>query len=147
LRDRVEDIPLLIEYFFDRFVRTKKTKITGLKPEAIEALKAYHWPGNIRELENLVERLVVLSDGPTISAADLPALFTQTATKAATAVSLEEGFNLKEHLLRVETDFIRQALARTGSNQAQAARLLGMNRTTLVEKLKKLERLEKKALT
>lgn len=149
LRERLGDIPALVQYFLTRFAKTRQTKVKAIDPKVIDRFKSYHWPGNIRELENLIERLVILSDGPKITLKDLPDKFSQPAglPSYSKVVLPEEGLDLSEHLAELESSYIEQALARSGGNKAQAARLLGLNRTTLVEKLKKMERLEKNSLT
>jgi len=139
LRERVEDIPLLVDHFLDKFRRSRKTRVKGITPEALELLKRYAWPGNIRELENLVERLVILSDNPRITPADLPPRFLDAEARESSPVLVlpEEGLQLNETLAAVEDQLIRQALAKSGGVKSRAAKLLGLNRTTLVEKLKK----------
>jgi len=139
LRERAEDIPLLVDHFLERFRRSRKTRVKGVSPEALELLKRYAWPGNIRELENLIERLVILSDNPRIAPADLPERFHHAEGRESSSVLVlpEEGLQLNETLAAVEDQLIRQALAKSGGIKSRAAKLLGLNRTTLVEKLKK----------
>ncbi len=139
IRQRREDIPLLIEYFFNRFRRKKKTNVEGIDPEVVEALTAYDWPGNVRELENLIERLVILADGPSITLDDLPERITRPPKAAARGefVLPDEGFSLSDYLAEVENDLIAQALEKAGGVKSKAAQILGINRTTLVEKMKK----------
>jgi DNA-binding NtrC family response regulator len=106
----------------------------------MEQMTRYSWPGNVRELENLVERLVVLSPGAQIDAADLPPHL-QTPIPASATVPAPTvpatGLSFRDVVDDFETDLILQALEQTHWNKNQAARLLGLNRTTLIEKIKK----------
>jgi two-component system, NtrC family, response regulator PilR len=107
----------------------------------LELLMGYNWPGNVRELENLIERLVILRGGSLIRPDDLPAKFFQnrpTASLSEHLISLpDHGLDLKRTISDLEDSLIAQALDRTGGNKNQASRLLQMNRTTLIEKMKK----------
>jgi DNA-binding NtrC family response regulator len=139
LRERREDIPLLVHHFLELHAREKERKVTGIAPEALTRLAEYSWPGNVRELENLMERLVVLRGEGEIQLADLP-----EALRAAPGASLPRapqvpagGLSFNEVVERIETDLILQALERTAWNKNQAARLLGLHRTTLLEKIKR----------
>ena len=139
LRARKEDVPLLVEHFLARLNEEKGRGIDGIAPAALERLVEHDWPGNVRELENLIERLVVLRGRGTIEVDDLPASLRPRA--AAPAVGLPEvgpeGVPFNEVVDRLETHLIVQALERTGWNKNRAAQLLGLNRTTLIEKIKK----------
>lgn len=182
LRDRQEDIPLLLEVFLENANRQHNpSQPCFLDREVTELLSRYRWPGNIRQLQNLVERLVVLQSGGRISLDQIPSDIvesvrnegqskSQTVTRldqtnqslrgiAAGSTSLPnlnprpgtrpmmtpmefgslppEGINLIEFIELLENSLISQALARTDNNRNQAAKLLGMNRTTLVERIKK----------
>jgi DNA-binding NtrC family response regulator len=143
LRERQEDIPLLIHTFLGRFNREKKHAIAGFSREAIDILCAYSWPGNVRELENLVERLVILKDSGMITADDLPERYLSGASRApvSTAPVAGElpvgGICLNSSVEEFENRLILQALARTRGNKKEAAQLLNLKRTTLIEKLKK----------
>ncbi len=154
LRDRKEDIPLLVQYFLDKIaadqaVREGRSPVDRAAPavtvsqEAMRRLMAYQWPGNVRQLENAVERAMAFSAGrPQLDVDDLPAEI-QHAQEAAlpTPVTLpEEGIDLDAFIADVERELIQRSLERTGGNKGQAARLLNMKRTTLVEKLKRLEK-------
>ncbi|HEX9022023.1 MAG TPA: sigma-54 dependent transcriptional regulator [Nitrospirota bacterium] len=139
LRERGEDIPLLARYFLSRFAtRFKKKTIKNFSPEAEELLKSYHWPGNIRELRNLIERLVVLESAEEILPGHLPNwLVGQTGAagqpQAGKFTLPEAGLSLDE----VEKDFIAQALDRTKHNKVQAAKLLRISYDTLRYQVKK----------
>ena len=142
LRHRASDIPLLCEHFIRRFNEKNRRSVLGLQPEAMAALKRYPWPGNIRELENLLERLVILKGTGTIGLTDLPANLRQSAQTRVSHVTPmpdlpSDGTDLRAILESVEDRMIAEALERTGGNKNRAAELLGLNRTTLVEKLRR----------
>ena len=140
LRERREDIPLLISYFLSRFVSADGRNKVEFDNEVIELLMSYDWPGNVRELENLIERLVILKGGSTITLADLPSKFMVGRPQALTEHLIdlpEDGIDLKETLSSIEDSLICQALEKTKGNKNQASKLLLINRTTLIEKMKK----------
>ncbi|MGC8719260.1 MAG: sigma 54-interacting transcriptional regulator [Thermodesulforhabdaceae bacterium] len=144
LRERKEDIPLLIEHFLERHALSSNNgERKRLKPDVIECFMEYPWPGNVRELENIIKRLIILSDGDEITIDDLPDRFRQNIKTKTPDVPLarlpEEGLDLKKTLEDIERSLIQQALERTGGVKNQAAKLLGLNRTTLIEKMKKLK--------
>jgi len=151
LRDRKEDIPLLVQHFLDRLARegsgAKSAKALperkSVSQDAMRRLMAYPWPGNVRQLENAIERAVAFSAGrPQIDVGDLPAEIQQAEeTVVSPAVALpEEGLDLDAFITNVERELIQRSLERTGGNKGQAAKLLHLKRTTLVEKLKRLDR-------
>lgn len=142
LRERASDIPLLIEHFLARFNEMKQASVRDVDSEAMEYVLHYHWPGNIRELENLVERLVVLKKTGTIMPSDLPDKVLRSLPPPLT--HLEEplalngtGIDLVKELERHENRLIIEAMRRANGVTSKAAQLLHMNRTTLVEKLKR----------
>jgi two-component system response regulator PilR (NtrC family) len=141
LMERREDIPLLITHFLQKFSSADGRNTIEFDQEALDALISYDWPGNVRELENLIERLVILKGGHVIRTGDLPTKILQSQSQNAYYEDIvklpENGFDLKEFLEKVEDSIIHQALERTGGNKNQASKLLHMNRTTLIEKLKK----------
>ncbi len=139
LRARRSDIPRLIEFFNARLAESRKRSVAGFTESAMTRLRGYDWPGNVRELENVVERLSVFCMDETVDVDDLPdKLLKRSPRKDDLPVNLpEEGLDLRGLLNTLEDRLIRQALERTGWNKNQAATLLRMNRTTLVEKLKK----------
>jgi DNA-binding NtrC family response regulator len=149
LRERKEDIPLLVQHFLDRLAKdsagAKKGPVErkSVSQDAMRLLMASSWPGNVRQLENAVERAVAFSAARTqIDVDDLPADIQQEQEIAASpAVALpEEGLDLDEYIANVERQLIQRSLERTGGNKGQAAKLLNLKRTTLVEKLKRLEK-------
>ncbi|MCU1219637.1 MAG: two component, sigma54 specific, transcriptional regulator, Fis family [Candidatus Angelobacter sp.] len=137
LREHKEDIPDLVNHFLARFAADNEKEIEGITPAAVNALMGYHWPGNIRQLENSVERAVALSSGRLIDAADIH-LDTISAKTTATSPSgdqfLPEGTTLEQW----EDNMIREALRRANGNKSQAARLLGLSRNALRYRLGKL---------
>jgi len=138
LRDRREDIPLLAEHFLAKYSEQMNKTIAGLSNEALDLLQRYDWPGNIRELENTVERAVALEATPMVLPDSLPpairgdaARVPSAATAAATA-STElglpaEGFDLEAHVEQIERGYLAEALKRAGGVQVRAAELLGMS--------------------
>jgi two-component system response regulator PilR (NtrC family) len=139
LRQRREDIRLLAEHFLTRSCAELKKEIRGLSPDAVRALEAYPFPGNVRELENVIERAVALATGHIIGLGDLPREISGAAAQATPAlVSLpEEGCNLDEILGEIERRMILQALDKSGGVRTQAARLLGVTLRSLRYRLQK----------
>jgi DNA-binding NtrC family response regulator len=140
LRERKEDIPLLVQHFLETL---RPGAALTVSQEAMRRLMAFLWPGNVRQLENAVERAVALSAGRTqIDISDLPTEVQQVQESAlTTAITLpEDGLDLDMFIADIERDLIQRSLERTGGNKGQAARLLNLKRTTLVEKLKRLGR-------
>jgi DNA-binding NtrC family response regulator len=167
LRERKEDIPLLVQHFLDKFqtrvaaeARAAQDSSPGhrstgagqdfgpahkltVSQQAMRRLMSYQWPGNVRQLENAIERAVAFSGGRSqIDMADLPPELLEA--EAAPVTSLlplpEEGLDLDALIAGIERDLIQRSLDRTGGNKGQAARLLNLKRTTLVEKLKRLQK-------
>jgi len=140
LRDRPGDVPLLAQHFLGRFCEEKELGPCTISEAALDRLAAHDWPGNVRELENLVERLVVLRGEGEIDIDDLPpnvrAAHAATPPEQAPRVP-ETGLSFHAVVDRFEADLILQALEHTQWNKNQAAKLLGLNRTTLLEKIKK----------
>jgi two-component system response regulator AtoC len=145
LRERKEDIPLLVPHFLSRFKGTivPESATLGMSQEAVRHLMSHTWPGNVRELENALERAVALTGGRRVmEVRDLPpSVQAAGASVAPIDVTIPEaGFDLPGYIDQLERDVIARALAKTGGNKGAAARLLNLKRTTLVEKLKRLER-------
>jgi DNA-binding NtrC family response regulator len=140
LRERKTDIPLLFAHFMEQFNRSKQRKLSGISTEAMESLLNYPWPGNIRELENLVERLAILKGFGQIEINDLPVKYRSVRDSNLDLVSMdipENGMDFNTAVDHFENSLILRALEKTGWNRNQAALLLRLNRTTLVEKIKK----------
>ena len=138
LRERIEDIPLLVQRFVEKFAPDREVTVSQ---DAMRRLMAYGWPGNVRQLENAIERAIAVSGSrPQIEVGDLPADL-QATGEALTKPVVElpaGGIDLPVLIAQIEKDMIERALARTEQNKGAAARLLGLKRTTLVEKLKRL---------
>jgi len=132
LRKRSLDIPLLVEYFIRKFNKELKTKYLGAAPAAIQAMMAYDWPGNIRELRNLVERAMILCNGQYITPEGLPP---QLAGETPAPLKTQ---SLKETVHAFENTFIRQVLMNCKWNKEEAARRLGINPSTLYRKMTNL---------
>ena len=139
LRERKSDIPLLAHHFLDYFNRSKKKRIRAISDEAMESLMGYYWPGNVRELENTIERVVILIDHDIITPQDLPEKFhSLPQPEPPTLLEIpEEGISLDSAVNEFERNLILQALIKTGWVKNKAARLLNLNRTTLIEKIKR----------
>jgi len=141
LRARTTDIVRLTEYFLNRANERHRRHVTGIDPQTLGLMKNYSWPGNIRELENLVERMVIVKGTGMLMPTDLPASVRTPRTTPASGSPIpelpESGADLKTILDAVEERMIGEALERTGGNKNRAAELLGLNRTTLVEKLRR----------
>ena len=141
LRDRKEDIPVLVEHFIEKMAKRKKKSIKGVNAEALRAFEAFDWPGNIRELENLMERLIVLKEeGSLITPRDLPEKIRQSKNPviASSLVALPaEGVDFNEAVDNYERELIVSALQRVNGVKKKAAEYLNLNRTTLIEKMKR----------
>ena len=159
LRERRSDIPLLLERFIDRFNADRPLKLKGFTSQSVDMLTANDWPGNVRELENLVQHMSVLCAGKKVDVCDLPPRY-RNSVMSETAVSHQEtaalrgpavvqftghvasvwndaGVDFNALVTGFETDLIAKALENAGGNKKEAARLLGLKRTTLLEKMRK----------
>jgi DNA-binding NtrC family response regulator len=136
LRERISDIPLLAQHFFERVCRETGKANKELSDEAITALQRYNWPGNVRELQNVVERAVLLSKGLRIGVDDLPANI--AAGQMAPIGHVGQGAGLKDALEAPERAIILEILQSNNWNRNLTADALGINRTTLYKKMKKL---------
>jgi DNA-binding NtrC family response regulator len=147
LRERKEDIPLLVQHFLDKFCGDATAGLgrppVTVSQEAMRRLMSYSWPGNVRQLENVVERAVAFSGGRgQLDTPDLPPELGATAAPALPSLMTlpEDGLDLDAVIASIERELIERSLERTGGNKGQAAKLLHLKRTTLVEKLKRLHR-------
>jgi transcriptional regulator with PAS, ATPase and Fis domain len=142
LRERGSDILILANHFLTNFNKMKRKNVERIAPEAISYFMNYGWPGNVRELQNLIEMLVVMKEEGEISIDDLPPKIRNTQQKKRnTAADIEltnEGINFNERISLMEKDLLLKALKMSGGVKNRAAKLLNLNRTTLVEKLKRL---------
>ena len=145
LRERPEDIPILAEHFLAKYTAQMGKTIASLSPEALALLNAYNWPGNIRELENAIERAVALERSATILPESLPPIITGVPEALAGAMSAaampltagergrgpsalpDAGFDLEQHVQHIEREYIAEALRRAGGVKVRAAELLGMS--------------------
>lgn len=139
LRERKEDIPLLVEHFIEKHAKQLNKKISGISDEAIGYLMSYPWPGNVRELENCIERACVLSQEVLLGCQHL-AEYIRTdkrapAVSSPDAAAQNNGSSLKDALKDPEKKIILEAIEKCGGNKKEAAKLLGINRTTLYKKL------------
>ena len=141
LRKRTSDIPLLADHFLSIFNRSKNNNIKGITPEALDCLTEYHWPGNVRELQNLIEMLAVMNESDHITLQDLPGKIKQN-TRRIDEFNIDipkEGIGLNSTISRFEKKILCKALKQSGNVKTKAAKLLHLNRTTFVEKLKRYE--------
>ncbi len=139
LRERREDVPLLVEHFVKKFSAEHGQPIAGVEPAAMSALTAYSFPGNVRELENLVERAVTLTADGRITLDTLPEVSTVGRSAAAVAPDLPQaGFDLEREVESFERNLILKALERTGGNRTEAGRLLGITFRSMRYRLSKL---------
>lgn len=141
LRERPDDIPALIRFFIEKNVKEKSMEVLEINRQVMQHLINYRWPGNVRELENLIERLSVLCDGNPVTDDDLPEKIlsghTQDTASSLGFILPDEGIDLSDVVSDFEKNIIIQALNKSGWIKNRAAKLLNLNRTTLVEKIKK----------
>jgi two-component system response regulator AtoC len=138
LRDRPGDVARLARHFCAAIAASSGRQGVELAPEAVDRLAALRWPGNVRQLQNFIERLIVLSDGPTLSHADVERELSREQGPAAEPARASPGLSLESRRQDAERDALRDALARAGGNRTMAARLLGISRRTLYSKLAEL---------
>jgi transcriptional regulator with PAS, ATPase and Fis domain len=141
LRERREDIPLLIQRFVTQFCETHKMDLKDVSPQVMKALMAYEWPGNVRQLENIVERMVALTGSRTaIMPTDLPPEIQKAdALNYVPLIEIpEEGINFTNVVTDMERELILQSLRKANGNKKLAAKLLNLKRTTLIEKIKRI---------
>jgi len=163
LRDRMVDVPALVRCFIARHAAANLSTVDDITPAALDALMRYPWPGNVRELENAIQRILVMKESGAIELADVVDRIRQLGPPSeraphapplplaarppdrlgarlpdATPLLPAEGVSLKHTLDSLERAYIREALVRSNGNRARAAALLGLNRTTLVEKLRRM---------
>ena len=148
LRERIVDLPQFVAAFIHEFNQSTAHNIQGISADALRLLKAYRWPGNIRELRNMIERAFILCDGDEIQSQHLPAeIAACTPKETATPPSSDDsdsdrgdgGLNLKEEVARLEEELIRRAMAAADGNQTKAATILGISRDELRYRLRKYQ--------
>jgi two-component system response regulator AtoC len=135
LRDRKEDIPLLVHHFVEKFDKRLGKEITGIEPEALRALMACPWPGNVRQLENVIERTMVLTERSHIHISELPDEIRGHQAGIRPSWPSQET-SLKANTMALEKALIERALRQTDNNRTHAARLLGISHPTLLSKMK-----------
>ncbi|MGI5864383.1 MAG: sigma-54-dependent transcriptional regulator [Myxococcales bacterium] len=142
LRERTEDIPALVRHFIDKYNKRLNKKVQGIEPEALEVLQEYGWPGNIRELENLMERMLLFAEGPILLASDLPEPLKSVDTVKVPVLTAAPGGDasmkeiVRQAAAELERDLIGRALEETGGNVTQAAKKLKISRKSLQIKMK-----------
>jgi DNA-binding NtrC family response regulator len=140
LRERKEDIPLLVDHFIDKFNAKLDRKVEKLSEEALNLVVNYHWPGNIRELENVVERCILFSEGPEIGADNLPDQLVERSSSVPTAATMGADASMKDIVKQataeLERDLIVKALEETKGNVTRAAKRLKISRKSLQNKMK-----------
>ena len=136
LRERVEDLPALAQMFVQHYAALNHREVAGLDEECLNALKAHPWPGNVRQLRNVIERAVIVSEGRTIRKRDLPEEFRATSSSDGGNISIRLGSSLEE----VEKELISKTIDFTGGNKTRAAEILGVSAKTLYNKLDRFGR-------
>ena len=142
LRQRSEDIALLVRHFLQKSCRYMNRSMMPIESAALQVLENYDWPGNVRELENVIERTVALTDGPQITLQDLPPHITGSRMTSISGQDLytlpADGVDMPKQIQEIERRWITQAIELNQGVKSRAAAMLGINRTTLVEKIKRL---------
>ncbi len=145
LRERGIDVPILVNHFLAKYSHLKRKEVKKVTPEAMNVLQRYSWPGNVRELQNLIEMLVVMKENGTIGLDDLPGkirnISREQEVQECKTLFSDQGLRFNETVENFERDLLLEALKRSGGVKNKAAKLLNLNRTTLVEKLKRLNML------
>ena len=137
LRERQEDIPLLIDHFLAKYNKAFQRQVEGFTSAALGVLRQYHWPGNVRELENVIERLVAISPQSTLGVEDLPLDLVMVRQQAVSDI-FTRGVSLRRAKAEFERHYILRVLEKTRWNQTEAARMLGIHRNTLLGKMEAL---------
>jgi transcriptional regulator with PAS, ATPase and Fis domain len=135
LRERLEDLPLLANYFLERYNRKNNRQVKGIAPEVMKIFREYLWPGNIRELENIIERGVIFCRGDAMTLTSLPPSFRQQAAKLAERIADTASRPTEPSLLELERELISRTLQKVGGDQRQAAQILGISLEELSLKL------------
>ncbi|MCL4150633.1 UNVERIFIED_CONTAM: hypothetical protein GTU68_012182 [Idotea baltica] len=134
LRERRGDIPLLVDHIISRFNQKHTLEIIGITPETLSLFEAHSWPGNIRELENVIEQMMILSEGPLLLDTTVPEL--RRPQSEESSFRSEDNLSVKFHTAELEKKLIQEALSRTKGNRTKAAKLLDMSQRALLYKLK-----------
>ncbi len=136
LRERKDDIPLLVDHFLKRCSKRLNKPLPTIDNEAMDKLLAYHWPGNVRELENAIERAIVLAEEDRITGNDLPPAIRQGEEACLSDIALDNEISIKKATRAIEERLIRRALEQTGGNRTQASKLLELSHRALLYKIK-----------
>lgn len=139
LRERREDIPSLVHYFIEHFSNVNRKKITGIEPAALKALVEYDWPGNVREVKNIIERMIVLSVGQQLNLSSVPEDLQQNANYSSKIDSNSEIRSNVSNLSEMEKEMIMKVLKEASGNKSVAAKKLGISRRTLYRKLEEYQ--------
>ena len=131
LRERKEDIPLLVRHFLEKFNGELRKRVSGISENALKVLLNYSWPGNVRELENVIQRAVTLARHEVILPEDLPPSSMEESAEDSFEKALREGYSLD----KLEKEYIRRILIKVGGNKSRASEILGLDRKTLRRKL------------
>ncbi|MGH7932539.1 MAG: sigma-54-dependent transcriptional regulator [Candidatus Binataceae bacterium] len=142
LAERGEDVPPLVEHFLREIQQPEGKNISGVDAECLEVLKSYRWPGNVRQLRNIIERALIVARGPLVSLADLPADLKRTGSASA-SFELKLGTSLDE----VERELILKTLDYVGGNKSRAAEILGVSLKTLYNRLERYQSKDAPELT
>ncbi|MBI4632588.1 MAG: sigma-54-dependent Fis family transcriptional regulator [Deltaproteobacteria bacterium] len=145
LRERGADIPIMANHFLQKFNKLKNKNVTMIKPEAMDYFMRYPWPGNVRELENLIEMLVVMKEDGDIGVDDIPTKILNCGSGGYVSADIEmpaEGICFNDMVCQFEKELLLKALKKSGGIKNRAAKYLNLNRTTLVEKLKRFNMIE-----
>lgn len=139
LRDRPEDIPVLAKHFLQKINARLHTAVSAIEPEAMSKLISHHWKGNVRELENCIERAIVLCDGGTITISNLPPALQNGDNASSTLLIDSDNLSIKQHTEKIERQLITRALDKTHGNRTKAAKLLELSHRALLYKLKEYD--------
>lgn len=131
LRERKEDLPLLVSHFLQKYCKQMGRRMKRIAPDAMKVLEAYPWPGNVRELENVIERIVAIEERETVTEESLPADLFKVQEESETKYLFQQGFSLNQYLDNVSKSFVREALDATGGNLKETSGLLGVNYRSL----------------
>jgi len=145
LRERVSDVPLLAEHFLHKISKELGNKVKGFTKEALSLLVQYSWPGNVRELENLIERACIMTDGDMLEVKDFPAYLKEKDIEIPLTIPNVGAYKLNDIIDKIEKKMIEEALVITGGQQTQASELLGINRGSLIYKMKKFNLISEKS--
>jgi two-component system response regulator AtoC len=136
LRERKEDIPILADHFLKKYSQALGKTMKGFHPKALEVLLEHRWSGNVRELENTIERAVVLADGPEVEKENLPLEIQRGQETVQAQPAVEEEISIKKASRTLEINLIQRALKKTKGNHTHAARLLEISHRALLYKIK-----------